>query len=124
MTSAEQILFGLASAQSALRRSVLEWDAADLSRLEAAPSVLESSIRPLKAALENTASVANLRGVELKQSALSLKNDVAALERLVDAAAGFLRSVNAGTFECSPAYTFAGETRPDPALPPIESYAG
>jgi hypothetical protein len=58
------------------------------------------------------------------QAARDLKKETAGVERLVDAAAAFLRSLPGGPSDYSPAYTGAGEIRPETSPLPTESYAG
>jgi hypothetical protein len=123
MDSAAQLVFGIESVRSAIGRVATDWNAADLARLELARIHLESSLPPLKTALQGSSSVAPLRCAEIRGAAQSLKKEAAAIESLLDAAAAFLRSVSGVPENCSQDYTFSGEVRADSEAP-AESYSG
>jgi len=132
MDSAAQLLFGIESVRSAIKRVAIEWDAADMARLESTRILLESSLVPLRRALQNTEPISSLPDAKVlpaarqaaRQAAIDLKKEAAGVERLVDAAAAFLRSLPGGPSDYSPAYTGAGEIRPETSPLPTESYAG
>jgi hypothetical protein len=123
MNRTPKILCEIESIRSSIRAAALEWDATDIPGIETSVTALEGTLQPLRIFLGDTEFDTGLHAVELRRAAQALKNEAAALECLVDAAAAFLRSNPAGLSGNSDAYTFAGELRPA-AYAPTESYAG
>lgn len=119
MASEAQLLFGIESIRSAVARVAGEWNAADIARLESARILLESSLAQVTPAVLPPAPSAGLR-----QAALNLKKETAGIERLLDAAAAFVRSSPAGPSDYSQAYTVRGEIRAEISAVPAQSYAG
>jgi hypothetical protein len=122
MNPAGKILAGIDAVKLTVRSVIFDWDASDISCIDASAAKLERSIQPLRAALNNPGIAGHLSAAELESAAQSLKKEAATLERLVDAAAAFVRS-GPDFLSDNSAYTFAGEMGPVAARP-TESYAG
>jgi hypothetical protein len=123
MNHARKIQAGIDTVKLTLRSIILDWDASDIPRMGASVAKLEASVQPLRTALDNPEIVGHLSTIEFKTAAHALRREAATLERLVDAAAAFVRSASAFSSDGGNAYTFSGEIGPAGA-PPAESYAG
>jgi len=123
MNGTGKILAGIETVKLTVSGVTICWDASDLRGIEAAAAQLEGSVRSLKTALDMRENGGYLQAADLRRAAQALKKDTGALERLVDAAAAFVRSGRAFMPDNESAYTFAGAIRPV-ASRPTESYAG
>jgi len=117
-----RILAGIDAVKLTVRGVIIDWDASDIPRIGASMAKLESSVQPLRMALDNPEIVGHLSSVELKTAAHALKKEAATLERLLDAAAAFVRSASGFSSDGGNAYSFGGEIGPVDAHP-TESYA-
>jgi hypothetical protein len=123
MTRTRNILAVMESVKLTVRSAALDWDATDVRGIEAAAAGITGSVQPLRAALDKPEICGNFPPNELRKAAQALKKEAATLERLVDAAAAFVRSGPVLYSDGGPAYTFGGGIG-SVAARPTESYAG
>jgi hypothetical protein len=123
MNSARKILSEIEAVRARLDATASEWNATDVPGIERAVRALEASLEPLETTVKSHGINSQLPAAELRTAAQGLKQQAAALERMVDAAAAFLRSNSFGISGNCDAYPFAGELSPAAAAP-TESYAG
>lgn len=115
MNPEERILSGIQTASATIRRVALEWNAGDIPHLAAIPAQLEVSLGLLGTALQDAERIPSLRAAEIRDAAWVLKSEASSLERLVDAAAAFVRSAPAFPVETGDGYGFSGtQLRPSP----------
>ena len=140
MSRARKILAVIEPVKLTVRDAAIHWNATDIRGIEASVAAITGSVQPLRAALDREEVdrrelelnrkkmdkreiAGNLSAAELRSAAQALRKEAATLERLVDAAAAFVRSGPGLFSDGGPAYTFGGEIGPV-ASRPTESYAG
>jgi hypothetical protein len=124
MKSAGRVLVGIEAAQAAIGRAASMWEAADLTRVEAISLELDGSLNLLTAALEGAETLSSPATVEIQKAIVALKNEARGLERLVDAAAAFVRAAPAFPADVTSGYGFGGDTRPALFRTIVQGYTG
>lgn len=99
--NAESALQLIGCARESLASAAAKWDATDVSRICECLKGLEQSAAAMEQAEQNLIGGDGSSLVSLRPGILSLRDDVARMGRLVDAAAAFLRGVPGGA---SPGY--------------------
>jgi hypothetical protein len=120
MTPSEDILAGIQTAGDAVKAAGLNWQPSDLHSVRVSATALSACIPILRASVESISKSQALPASQIRKAAQTLRDDTAALELMVDAAAAFVRSsgvVAAGT------YSRDGVTRLDNSSS-AESYTG
>jgi len=123
MNESRKILAVIESVKLTVRSAARDWNATDIQGIEATVAAIAGSVQPLKAALDNPKIAGDFSPAESRSAAQALRKETANLERLVDAAAAFVRSGSGSVSDGGNVYTFAGEIGPAVSRP-TESYAG
>lgn len=123
MNRTRAILAVIESVKLTVRGAACDWNSADIPGIDASVAAITASVQPLQAALGEPEIAGTLSETQLRSAAQGLRKEAATLERLVDAAAAFVRSGPMLSSDGGRAYTFGGEIGPVVSRP-TESYAG
>jgi hypothetical protein len=111
MTGEHRLIEHIGEARQSLAAASEQWNAVDLSAIEGCISVLESSAASLTAAFEILQGAPQRPCGSLRAALIGIKEDATRLQRLVDAAAAFLREVPGAGWADVELYQPGGTTR-------------
>lgn len=112
MTREQPTRAHIREAEQCVKAAADAWDATNLSAIANCVSALERSAASLRAAFQVLRSSPETADGGLRTAIMGLQKDTARLQRLVDAAAAFVRGLPGPDCEEAELYQPGGSTRP------------
>jgi hypothetical protein len=116
MKQAERTLALVGQAQARVNRALRHWQSASFSRIDECQETLLSAVSDLREvrAILKIPSAARVRSIQrltppIHAALVCMKQDIARLEKVVDASSSFLRALSGVTGPASPGYGADGQ---------------